>query len=89
MDKDSLEDDDRCGRHIIATTEENLADVHLFIIYDNRSNATQIANADGLSRVQVENILHNKLRMSNVSTRWVLRLLAPGQKPVTSNPVCF
>ena len=35
----------------------------------------QIANTVGISLERVENILHNELRMSKVSPRWVPRLL--------------
>eukprot|EP00106_Octopus_bimaculoides_P022919 XP_014790361.1 PREDICTED: histone-lysine N-methyltransferase SETMAR-like [Octopus bimaculoides] len=49
-------------------------------IDSRRLNANQIANAVGISRERVENILHNELGMSKGSARWVLRLLTPDQK---------
>ena len=36
MGKESLEHDDRCGRLITATTEENIAHVHTVVMDDRR-----------------------------------------------------
>ena len=64
MGKESPEDDDNCGRHTIATTEENIAHVHRVILNDRRLTVESEASAVGFSRERVENILHNVLAMS-------------------------
>ena len=80
MGKESLKDDDRCGRPTTATTEENIAHVHRVVMDDSRSAVNQIANTFGISRERVENVLHNELGMLKVSARWVPGLLTPDQK---------
>ena len=80
MGRESLEDDDRCGRPLTATTEENISHVHRIVMGDRRVTVNQIATSVGISRERVENILHNELGMSKVSARWVPRLLTPDQK---------
>ena len=83
---ESLEDDRRSRRSAIATTQENIDRVHHMVMDDKRlykKNCliyNQTANAVGISREQVENILHNELGMSKVSTEWVSWLLMPDQK---------
>ena len=47
---------------------------------DRHLTMNQIASAFGISREQVEDIQRNELGMSNVSARWVPRLLTPDQK---------
>ena len=82
--RESLEDDPRSGRPVTAITQENIDRVTTLwdhMVMDNRRLAVnQIANAVGISRERLENILHNKLGMSKVSARWVPRLLTPYQK---------
>ena len=80
MGRESLEDDDRCGRPLTATTEENISHVHRIVMGDRRVTVNEIATSVGISRERVENILHNELGMSKVSARWVPRLLTPDQK---------
>ena len=92
MLKESLEDDDKCGRPTTATTEENIAHVHKAVVDDRRSTVNQTANTIGISRERVENILHNELGMSKVSARWVPRILTPDfdqADRVTSKPGYF
>ncbi|XP_030588657.1 histone-lysine N-methyltransferase SETMAR-like [Archocentrus centrarchus] len=78
--RESLEDDQRSGRPVTATTRENIDRVHHMVMDDSRLTVNQIANAVGISRERVENILHNELGMSKISARWVPRLLTPDQK---------
>uniref|UniRef100_A0A3Q0T381 Mos1 transposase HTH domain-containing protein n=1 Tax=Amphilophus citrinellus TaxID=61819 RepID=A0A3Q0T381_AMPCI len=78
--RESLEDDPRSGRPVTATTRENIDRVHHMVMDDSRLTVNQIANAVGISRERVENILHNELGMSKISARWVPRLLTPDQK---------
>ena len=73
--RESLEDDPRSGRPVTATTQENIDRVYHMVMDDRRLTVNQIANAVGISRERVENILHNELGMSKVSASWVPRLL--------------
>ena len=70
--RERLEDD--------LTTQENIDCVHHMVMDDRRLTVYQIADAFGISRELVENILHKALGILKVSARWVLRLLKPDQK---------
>uniref|UniRef100_A0A3Q0R6R1 Uncharacterized protein n=1 Tax=Amphilophus citrinellus TaxID=61819 RepID=A0A3Q0R6R1_AMPCI len=72
-------DDPRSGRPATATTQENNDRVHHMVTDDRRLTVNQTANAVGISRERVENIQHNELDMSKVSTRWVSRLVCRPQ----------
>ena len=80
MDKESPEDDDSCGRHTIATTEENIAHVHRVVLEDDRRlTVNQTANAVGISREPVENILHNvQLNYNGSSTFATMKMFETG-----------
>ncbi|XP_029634602.1 uncharacterized protein LOC115210258 [Octopus sinensis] len=78
--RENLKDNPRLGRPAIATTQENIDRVHHMVMNDRRLNVNQIANAIGISRERVENILHNELSTPKVSIRWVPRHLTPDQK---------
>ena len=80
MDKEILEDDDRCGRPTKATTEENIGHVHRFVMGGRCLIVDQIANTVGTSHEREENILHNELGMSKVSSGWVPLLLSSDQQ---------
>ena len=59
MDKESLEDEDRCERPTAATTVETLLMcTESWWMIDLSVN--EIANTVAISRERVENILHNK-----------------------------
>ena len=47
MGKESLDDDDRCGRPTTAKTEENITHVHRVVMDDRRLTVNQIVNAVG------------------------------------------
>ncbi|XP_014782743.1 uncharacterized protein LOC106878136 [Octopus bimaculoides] len=63
-----------------ATTQENIDLVHHMVIDDRHLNVNQITNAVSIFCERVENILHNKLGMSKVSTQWMPQPLTPDQK---------
>ena len=66
----------RCGRPTAATTEENIAHVHRVVMDDSRLfNCESV----GISRGQVENILHIELGIWKISVRRAPRLLTPHQ----------
>ena len=67
--RESLEDDPRSGRPATATTQENIDRVNHMVMDDRRLTVNQIANAVGISRERVENILHNELGMSKVGAK--------------------
>ena len=69
-----------CGQPTTATTEENVAHVHRVVMGDRHLTLNQIANTAGISREQIENILHNPLGMAKVSTKWVPQLSTPDQR---------
>ena len=47
---------------------------------DHRIKVHEISKAVGISTERVYNMLHGKLRVSNLCARWVPRLLIPDQK---------
>ena len=75
--RESVEYDPRSGRPATATTQENIDRVHHIVMNDRRLTVNQIANVVGISREQVENILHKEHDISNVSALSVPRLLTP------------
>ena len=78
--REGLEDDPSSGRPASVTTQENIDPVHHMVMDDRRLTVNQIADAVAISRERVENILHQELGISKVSTRWVPRLLMLAQK---------
>ena len=78
--RESLEDDPRSGRPSTAQPKKTLTAFQQMVMNDRQLTISHLANVISISHERVENILHNKLGMSKVSTRWVLRLLTPDQK---------
>lgn len=78
--RQSLEDDERCGRPISATGEENVAAVKTMVDEDSRVTVSQIEQELGISSGSVRMILHEKLRLNKVSARWVPHMLTQEQK---------
>ena len=56
LDKESLEDDDRCKRSKTARTEEHIAHVHRVVIDDRRLIMIQFVNTVGISRERIRNV---------------------------------
>ena len=75
--RESVAYDPRSQRPATATTQENIDRVHHIVMNDRRLTVNQIANVVGISREQVENILHKEHGISNVSALSVPRLLTP------------
>lgn len=78
--RESVEDDPRPGRPSDATNEEMCRKVEKMVMEDRRLKVSQIAHEMGISEPSVLDILHNKLGMSKVSSRWVPRMLTAIQK---------
>ena len=79
-ERESLEDDPRLGHPSTPTTQENIDRIHQMVINNRRLTIIHLANVISISCEPMENILHNELGMSEVSARWVPRLLTPDQK---------
>ena len=80
MGRESLEDDERSGRPVIAMTDQNIALVEQEVNGDRRLKAKEIAARVGISKTTVLRILHEHLHMNKVSARWVPKLLSSIQK---------
>lgn len=73
------------------TTPEVVGKIHGMVIDDRRIRVCEIAEAVGISRERVENILHEYLRMTKLAARWVPRLLNADNKRnrVTTSKECL
>ena len=78
--RQSLEDDPRSGRPAEVTTDEMCSAVEAYVMENRRVKVAEIAHSMGISAGTVETILHTKLGMSKVSSRWVPRMLTPQMK---------
>ena len=68
------------GRPASTTTQKNIDRVYHMVMDDRHLTVNQIADAVAISRERIENILHQELGISKMSTQWVPRLLTPAQK---------
>lgn len=75
LGRESIEDDPRSGRPISVVTEENTEKVKKLVLEDRRIKVWQIAEALGISKERVGEILHQHLHMTKVSARWVPKML--------------
>lgn len=80
LGRESIEDDTRSGRPISVVTEENTEKVKKLVLEDRRIKVWQIAEALGISKERVGEILHQHLRMTKVSARWVPKMLTAFDK---------
>ena len=71
----SLDDDPREGRPSLVISEENVRAVETRIMADRRSTVRQIAEDLGISAGSVVTIIHERLGMNKVCSKWVPRLL--------------
>lgn len=78
--RESIEDDNRPGRPIEATTSDIIEKVEKLVLEDTRLKKKQLAEMVGVSSTTILNILHDHLDMSKVSARWVPRMLSAVQK---------
>jgi histone-lysine N-methyltransferase SETMAR len=76
----NIEDDPRCGRPITATDDQTVGAVESLIIENRRITIQEIADALGISTYTVHGIIHDKLHMTKVSSRWAPHLLIPDQR---------
>lgn len=73
--RESLEDDPREGAPTTSVLDENVCAVEKLVRADRRITREQIAKEVGISLGSVSTILHDKLNMNKVCTRWVPRIL--------------
>jgi histone-lysine N-methyltransferase SETMAR len=76
----SINDAERSGCLVEATTPEIFDKTHAMVMDDTRVKVQKIASAVGISNERVHNILHQHLNMRKLSARWVPRLLTVDQK---------
>lgn len=60
-----------------ATTENNVAKIQDLVLTGRRLKMSKIVEVGGISKDRVGHILHEILRMRNLSAWWVPRLLTP------------
>lgn len=76
----STSDEQRPGRPIEVTTPENIQKIHRMVLNDRKLKLSEVAEAVGLSKERVGNILHEHLGMKKLNARWVPRVLSMEQK---------
>ena len=76
----SIHDSPREGRTNFVVTEDSVCQVKTLVLEDRRVTVKHLAAITKMSVSSIENVLHDHLHMSNVSARWVPRLLTPNQK---------
>nr|XP_042912547.1 protein GVQW3-like [Parasteatoda tepidariorum] len=73
-------DAERSGRPVEAVTPENVSEVTKIIMKDRKVKLREIAEMTQISYGSVFTILHEKLSMKKVFSKWVPRLLSMEQK---------
>ncbi|XP_030750623.1 uncharacterized protein LOC115878306 [Sitophilus oryzae] len=83
--------DERPGCPREVTTPEMVDKIDGMVIDDRRVRVCEIAEAVGMSRERIENILHEYLGMRKLAARWVPHLLNAGNKRnrVTTSKECL
>jgi histone-lysine N-methyltransferase SETMAR len=79
-EKMDVEDKPRSGRPVTQTTTENIEWVRSIIEADPHSTYDDIEAETLLSRGTIETIIHERLKMKKVTSRWVPHNLTPEQK---------
>lgn len=74
--RQSLEDEPRSGRPSTAVNPDLIETVEKLIKEDRRIKVAQVATLTGVSIGSIETIIHEHLKMSKVSARWVPRNLS-------------
>jgi len=74
-----IKDEARSGRPVEITLDI-VEKIHGMIMENRRMKVREIAEAVGISTERVHNILHEKLHVKKLCTRWVPRLLTLDQK---------
>ncbi|CAF1115050.1 unnamed protein product [Rotaria sp. Silwood1] len=78
--RDDVTDDPRSGRPISVLTDENVECVRQVIEDDPHSTYDDIMGETDLSRGTIERIIHDRLKMRKVTSRWVAHQLTDEQK---------
>ena len=76
----STDDTERSDRPKSAVVPENIKNVHKIVLKDRKMKLREIADTLKISEGSVFTILHENLGMRNLLSKWVPRLLTPGQK---------
>lgn len=76
----SIEDEDRAGRPVEATSEAAIRDIQNMLHENRRCTIAEIMTELGLTYGTVYRILKDHLHLSKLSARWVPRLLTIDQK---------
>jgi histone-lysine N-methyltransferase SETMAR len=77
---ESVDDEPRSGRPITACTEENADLIKQLLDDDPFLSARDLEELTSLSHGTVQNILHDRLQMKKISSRWVPYALTPEHK---------
>ncbi|CAF2566524.1 unnamed protein product [Rotaria sp. Silwood2] len=78
--REDFSDDPRSGRPISVLTDENIERVRQVIEDGPHSTYDDITVQTGLSRCTIERIIHDRLKMRKVTSRWVAPQLTDEQK---------
>lgn len=78
--RQSIEDDPRSGRPATSQNEENIDKIEKIVMEDRRITIDQLADILKISSGSIHSILHDQLRLSKVSARWVPRMLTDAHK---------
>ena len=73
--RQSVGDDVRARELRTAITDQNISQVVTCILVDRRVTVREIANELSLSVGTVETIIHERLKFSKVSARWISKQL--------------
>jgi histone-lysine N-methyltransferase SETMAR len=76
----TLEDASRIGRPSTTITDENIEAVERIVMHDRQISVRRVAYELGIPKTCVYEILHDKLGMKKVCTRWVPKFLTPVQR---------
>jgi len=78
--RESVVDEERPGRHVVATTDAMTVTVGAFEWSDRRVSPSDIVRHTTISRDLVHRIVHDRLEFPKVSARWVPKQLKPEQR---------
>jgi [histone H3]-lysine36 N-dimethyltransferase SETMAR len=76
----TVEDLPRSGRPVSAITNEIIHNVEQAVVEDAHITTEEVAEECGISAGTVHTILHERLRMRKISSRWVPHLLSTAQQ---------
>jgi histone-lysine N-methyltransferase SETMAR len=76
----SFEDEDRPGRPVEIVTDEVVQRVEKLVRYNRSITTREIAESVGIGSAAVQTILHDRLALRKLSSRWVPHLLSEVEK---------